>query len=228
MQTRALFALAAVVAVAACSNVEQARTPVVGRLSWFALLEGRDIREACVAGAPARYRLVYNGNFEDQTRVYDLVRTQEGARLQTVVSSAQITLFNYDSNAKNPWQPERESTASLDLDAYRALARAVEADGFGAPTRKDVAFPSWSYYWVVSACAEGKFHINGWMVADKDAPKLTFPALLLAHDKTEIPFAEPTSNPFADHRERVRRVDADRSFEVRLTSQGVFGATTIY
>jgi hypothetical protein len=224
MRTKAVFALAAVLAAAACSNVEQARTPVIGRLSWFALLEGRDIREACVVGAPARYRFVYNGDYEDQTRVYDLVATSDGARLQTVVSSAQITLFSYGSGYKNPWRPERESTATLDRDAYRGLARAVEADGFGAPTRTEIAFPSWSYYWIVSACAEGRFHINGWLAANKDAPKLTFPDLLLAHDKTEIPFAEPTANPFADHRERVQRAGSDRSFEVRLTSKGVFGA----
>jgi hypothetical protein len=228
MQARLFFALASVLAVAACSNVEQARAPAIGRLSWFALLEGRDIREACVPGAPARYRLVYNGNYEDQTRVYDLVRTPDGASLRTVVSTANITLFSYDGSAKNPWRPERESTANLDLETYRAVARAVEADGFGAPTRTEIAFPSWSYYWIVSACAEGRFHINGWLAADKDGAKLTFPALLMAQDKTEITFAEPTPNPFADHRERVRRVDSDRSFEVRLTPQGIFGTTTIF
>jgi hypothetical protein len=228
MPARVFFAIVAVIAVTACSNVEQARKPVVGRLSWFALLEGRDIREACVAGAPARYRFVYNGNYENQTRVYDLVRTPDGASLQTVVSSANITLFSYDGNAPNPWRPERESIATLDLDTYRGLARAVEADGFGAATRTEVAFPSWSYYWIVSACAEGRFHINGWLAADKDAPPLAFPALLLANEKTSIPFAAPPPNPFADHRDRVRQVDADRSFEVRLTPQRIFGSTIFY
>jgi hypothetical protein len=228
MQSRALFALAAVLAVAACSNVEQARTPVVGRLSWFALLEGRDIREACVPGAPARYRLVYNGDYEDQTRVYDLVRTPDGATLRTVVSTANATLFSYGGGYKNPWRPERESTAALDLDAYRTLARTLEADGFGAPTRTDIAFPSWDYYWIVTACAEGKFHINGWRAAGSTASALAFPTLLLAHDKTEIPFAAPPENAYAEYRDRVREAGGDRTFEVRLAPSGIVGISDIY
>jgi hypothetical protein len=223
MRLKGLFAILAALAVTACSNVERAREPVTGRLSWFALLEGRDLRAACVAGAPARYRLVYNGDYEDQTRVYNLVRTAEGARLQTVVSAANISLFSYSSNYRNPWRAERESTASLDLEAYRALARAIEADGFGAPTRTDIAFASWDYYWIVAACAEGQFHINGWRVADGANPALTFPELLRAHDKTEIPFAEPGPNAYAAYRDRVRDLGDDRSFEVRLTESGIFG-----
>jgi len=228
MQAKLLFALVATMAATACSNVEQARTPVIGRLSWFAQLEGRDIREACVPGAPARYRLVYNGDYEDQTRVYDLVRTQDGASLRTVVSTANVTLFSYSSNYKNPWRPERESSANLDLDSYRTLARTLEADGFGGPTRTDIAFPSWDYYWIVSACADGKFHINGWRAAGSTPPKLAFPALLLAHDKTEIPFAEPPENAYAAYRDRVREAGGDRTFEVRLAPNGLVGISDLY
>ena len=228
MQTKAFFAIVATLAAAACSNVEQARAPVVGRLSWFALLEGRDIREACVPGAPARYRLVYNGDYEDQTRVYDLVRTPDGASLRTVVSTANMTLFSYGGGYKNPWRPERESTATLDLDTYRTLARTLEADGFGTPTRTDISFPSWDYYWIVTACAEGKFHINGWRAAGSTPPTLAFPALLLAHDKTEIPFAVPPENAYAAYRDRVQARGGDRSFEVRLAPNGLAGISNLY
>jgi hypothetical protein len=228
MRFKGLFASLAALAAAACSNVEQAREPVIGRLSWFAQLEGRDIRAACVPGAPARYRMVYNGNFDVQSRVYDLVRTAEGASLRTVVSPSKLTLVTYGSAYRNPWNPERESTVPLDLDTYSALARSLEADGFGAPTRTDIAFPSWDFYWIVTACAEGKFHINGWRLAAGAGPTLTFPDILLAHDKTEIPFADPVPNAFAAYRDQLSTPSDDRAFEVRLQPGGLFGIVTMF
>jgi hypothetical protein len=211
--------------LAACSNVERANDPVTGRLSWFSLLEGRDIREACVPGAPARYRFVYNGNYDEQTRVYDVTRTEAGAAFKVSVSTGFATLFQYRTGAQNPWNPIRESRAPVDLDTYRALARALEADGFGQPSRTDVAFPSWNYYWIVSACADGKYHLNGWLNGTSDGKTafnaLTFPAFLQKLDQTEIAFVNPRPNPYADYRDRLANQTPDRSFEVRLSENGL-------
>jgi len=223
---RTLLCVAAVVApLAACSNVERANDPVTGRLSWFALLEGRDIRAACVPGAPARYRFVYNGTYDNQTRVYDVVRTQTGATFKVSVTTGAATVVEYRGAAQNPWRPVRDYAAPVDLDTYRALARALEADGFGQPPRSDIAFASWNYYWVVSACADGKYHLNGWLNATPDGKtvfhQLTFPAFLRQLDQTEIAFADPRPNPFADYRERHVDQTPDRNFEVRLTPTGL-------
>jgi hypothetical protein len=212
--------------LAACSNVERAKDPITGRLSWFALLEGRDIRQACVPGSPARYRFVYNGPYDVQTRVYDVTRTEAGAAIKVAVTNGSAaTVVEYRGAAQNPWQPVRDYGAPVDLDTYRALARALEADGFGQPPRTDVAFPSWNYYWIVSACADGKYHLNGWLngtPAGKTAfNALTFPAFLQKLDQTEIAFATPRPNPFADYRERHADQTPDQNFEVRLSKNGL-------
>ena len=219
-------AAAAIVApLAACSDVERANDPLAGRLSWFALLEGRDIRAACVPGAPARYRFVYNGTYDEQTRVYDVVRTQTGATFNVSVSTGAATVVEYRGAAQNPWNPVRDSSAPVDLETYRALARALEADGFGQPPRTDIAFPSWNYYWVVAACADGKYHLNGWLNGARDGKTafdaLTFPALLGKLDQTEIAFANPRPNPFGEYRQRHASQTPDRNFEIRLTPTGL-------
>ena len=47
--------------------------PVTLKATWFSYLNGDDIRSACVPGAPPKYRLVYNGNYDEQLRAYELV-----------------------------------------------------------------------------------------------------------------------------------------------------------
>jgi len=230
---RMSLALAVLIApLAACSNVERANDPITGRLSWFALLEGRDIREACVPGAPARYRFVYNGTYDQQTRVYDVTRTEAGATFKVAVTTGAATVVEYRGAAQNPWSPVRDYRAPVDLDTYRALARALEADGFGQPPRTDVAFPSWNYYWIVSACADGKYHLNGWLNGTPDGKTafnaLTFPAFLQKLDQTEIAFANPRPNPFADYRERHADQAPDRNFEVRLSKNGLSLTQTLF
>src|SRR5690348_16022930 len=62
-------------------SVTDIDNPVVQKTAWFSFLDGHDIREACAAlgpKAPARYRLIYNGQYEEQLRVYEIEATPAG------------------------------------------------------------------------------------------------------------------------------------------------------
>src|SRR3982750_1992701 len=71
--------------LAGCAYYGDAATdidnPAVQKFAWFSFLDGHDIREACAAlgpKAPARYRLIYNGQYEKQLRVYEIDAVPSG------------------------------------------------------------------------------------------------------------------------------------------------------
>src|SRR3954471_11529521 len=81
----AVIALSLFGAMAGCAYHGDSATdidnPAVQKFAWFSFLDGNDIREACAAlgpKAPARYRLIYNGQYEKQLRVYEINATPSG------------------------------------------------------------------------------------------------------------------------------------------------------
>src|SRR5581483_11340747 len=59
--------------------------PAVQKFAWFSYLDGHDIRQSCATlgpKAPAQYRLVYNGQYDQQLRTYEIdVAPSGGATL---------------------------------------------------------------------------------------------------------------------------------------------------
>ena len=73
-------ALAMLVLAGGCSyQLGGIGNPITRKFQYFSYLDGEDIRRDCVAGAPARYRLVYNANYNEQVRAYDLRRNAPGS-----------------------------------------------------------------------------------------------------------------------------------------------------
>ena len=206
--------------LAACSGTSHVDTPLVGRLQWFAFIGGDDIRRQCVPGAPARYRFVYNAVYSEQVRIYDVMRNSAGAEFGARIVNGQISLVGYVPGADDPWNVRVRSGGTLDNATYLALIRRLEADGFGAPTDTRTRFPSWDYYWLVAACADGRFHINGWRNGSPEFAALGFPDLLYAKDTTEIAMRQPRPNPYADYLDSLRNGMPDRNFDVQLTPTG--------
>lgn len=221
MRVRPFAAVAAALAVAACSDVSRIDTPVIGQLSWFAYIGGEDIRAGCAPGTPARYRFVYNAVIDEQLRSYDVVQTADGASFDARVPTTSPTLFEYRPGALNAWNPRRADTRMLDRATYLAIAHQLEADGFGAPPDTTRNLSAWDFYWLVTACADGKFHIYAWRNETPEFAALRFPALLFAQDRTEIPVNPPRHYPYAEYWSRIRQGGGDRNFEIRLTPTGL-------
>src|SRR3546814_20917874 len=45
------------------------------KATWLSYLNGDDMRAACVEGAPLPYRLIYNADYDEQLRSYDVTGT---------------------------------------------------------------------------------------------------------------------------------------------------------
>jgi hypothetical protein len=204
-------------ALGACADTSKVDNPVLGRFSYFQYLGGEDIKAACNApDAPARYRFIYNAIYDEQVRSYDLTRSPDGATLNVRVSNSEVRLFEFP--LAWPIRPEgikRRTEATLSRDAYLALIRQVEADGFGTKPADGLRLKSYDFYWAVSACAGGKFHFNAWVNETPEFAKLGFPALLFAQDKTDIAPAKPFANTYGAYVDRQRDRDrADMNFEM--------------
>jgi hypothetical protein len=80
-------------------SVGEIDNPLTQRITWFSYLGGSDIAEACGRGAGERYRIIYNGRYEEQLRSYEVtvhgdsadlvVRVREQANL-TELSTADL------------------------------------------------------------------------------------------------------------------------------------------
>lgn len=176
-------------ALVACTVQDPVTTdPLTRNLQWFSYVGGDDLRETCRAGAPARYRFVYNAVWEEQVRTYELERLApgQGALLTVrVIRGAPRLLQAYvvDSAAVGS---SVTRTVVPEAD-YVDLIRAVEADGFGRQVRDGTRLESYDFYWLVNACAAGAWHLHAWRREDPGFADLAFAKALLRLDRSGIP-----------------------------------------
>ncbi len=233
---RALPAIfAVVVGLAGCAYRDGGiGSPITRKFQYFSYLGGDDIRRACADGGPARYRLVYNGVWDEQVRAYDLRRSADGtgATLEAHVFGG-VGNLAAGFNPLDPTGPWRGVSAQkqLDEDTYRTLIRAIEASGFGEPAPSGISLPSWGFYWVVSACAGGRYHFNAWLYPSERFDRITFDRPLFAADGTGVPVNPPRP---LNQAEKSLASNADRNdptishFEMEVGENGLVGNVTLF
>ena len=111
--------------LAGCAYQGAIDQPATIKATWFSYLNGDDIRSACTDGAPSWYRLVYNGNYGEQLRAYEVVADGTGgayykARVQTG-SGLNLTRFLFgDPQAMAGWTAAQTRLVPADLTALTA------------------------------------------------------------------------------------------------------------
>ena len=170
--------------------------PITRKFSWFSYVGGEDIRTACVTGAPDRYRFVYNAVYNEQVRSYDLVASPEPGRfdLKAAVSGeANLSSFVTDLAKPDlfaPWRPKVSSVRLREKDVT-ALTAALVQDGYFEPTKIGLELPSINFYWVVSSCRGGRFHLNAFLWPSSEIEKGLFSKILFSWDFTGVPVNPP-------------------------------------
>ena len=225
------LALLALGVLAGCAYEGAIDQPVTIKATWFSYLNGDDIRSACTDGAPSWYRLVYNGNYDEQLRTYEVVADGTGgayykARVQTG-SGLDLTKFAFgDLQAMAGWTTVRIRLIPADL---AALERALEASGAFGPAPVGLRLASEQFYWVASLCRDGRFHFNAWLYPSARAAGLRFPQALLGHDGTGIAVNPPREVAGI---ERVRRTvkgeGGPQHFDLEVGENGFKGHQTIF
>lgn len=225
---------ALLVALAGCAYREGGiGSPITRKFQYFSYLGGDDLRRDCTVAAPARYRLVYNANYNEQVRAYDLRRNPGGGA--TLVSQVFGGGGNLAAgfNPLDPTGPWRGSSAQIQLDeeGYLQLIRAIEASGFGEPAPAGLTLPSWGFYWAVAACANGRFHYNAWLYPSGRFDRIQFDKLLFSRDGTGVAVNPPRRQNEAEHR---LASGADRNdptvstFDVKVGENGLVGNAALF
>jgi hypothetical protein len=171
--------------------------PGVRSLTWYSYAGGQDIRTGCAPGHDI-YRVIYNGNWQEQVRTYDLGPSATGSGgvmdERIFAGGAGFTLATTLTLPLNdPLEPTRSVDAQTRLSEadYRALLAALTADGLGQPGPADARLGSWQFWWASAACINGSFFYNAWIYPTPRFAALRFPALLLRHDQTGVPVNAP-------------------------------------
>src|SRR3546814_378669 len=72
---RAAAVLLPCLLLAACLYRGNIDDPMTIKATWLSYLNGDDMRAACVEGAPLQYRLIYNADYDEQLRSYEVTGT---------------------------------------------------------------------------------------------------------------------------------------------------------
>ena len=164
--------------------------PLERKASWFSYVGGDDMRASCSAGSPDRFRVVYNGVWGQQLRMYEADGVR---RIVDVKVTREGSLMHFTpDDILSPWQAA-EAQSQLSPEAYDQLVGAFTTDGMFVPPNVGLDLPSRSYFWSAAWCKDGNFGFTAWKYPSSSFAALGFPALLLAQDTTGIPMvaAEP-------------------------------------
>jgi hypothetical protein len=210
--------------------------PAVQKFSWFSFLDGHDIREACAPlgpKAPGHYRLVYNGQYSEQIRTYEVNVAPSGGATLLVRAKGPTNLSNWWIQSPDdllaPWR-WREATAALS-PAETAQFRAVLArSGFGSGAPQGLRLSSQDFYWVAAGCEAGQFHYYAWVERDGRLDAAQFQDFLIRHDGTGLPLRLPhilsVSEAAQTGPQRTR--EREDSFTLEVRGEGLGGLVNAF
>lgn len=224
---RVIIAAGVALAAGACAY-RGVDDPVVRKFSWFSYVGADDVRVECRAGAPERYRLVYNAIYQEQVRTYDIVvgaGDGEGRMVVRVTSPPDISNIDIDPgnvDLQAPWRSRRSETVLRPADVAK-LRQGLDSSDFFGPAPVGLELPSDGFYWIGAACAGGRFHYNAFLWPSPRFERLAFPSLVFSWDFTGIEVNPPRRVTKFDLYGSAQQ-EADISFQLRIGENGLWGA----
>ena len=188
-----------------------ADNPLARSFTWFSYVAGDDIKAACTSESRDHFRFVYNANYEQQIRAYDLKGVEGGADFVARArnESGNVARLSF-SNPLGPWELDRSQTRLSNTQAAE-LITALDRDAAAAPPAAGQQLASNTYYWIVAGCSAGNFRVWAFDQGKVKLSELAFAKILRAHDQTGVAFrpAKPVEG-FADNAFYIRiNSDAD-------------------
>ncbi|MGE4281187.1 MAG: hypothetical protein AB7G62_16470 [Magnetospirillum sp.] len=192
--------------------------PVTRKFHWFSYVAGDDIKATCQAGSPDRFRLVYNGRYDQQLRLYDLdsVRQLLIAKVTRPGNAAKVSV----DDLLAPWRAT-EAKTPLDQPAYQSLVAAFAEAGMFGPPAVGRELPSHGFHWAAASCKDGQFRFTGWAYPETDLMALPFVAPLLAADGTAIAINPPGPIAFDPQYEDNLKRGLVTSFNLKVGENGM-------
>jgi hypothetical protein len=222
-----VLALACAFVAAGCASSGPTDNPVARRLTWISYVSGDDLRTACRKDGPERYRLVFNADYNQHVRTYDLTADPEGggATLEARVIEA-TDLARLD--ATDPLANVRGRTAQTRLTAAQFAAFVASLGDSGAfdglPDR--LRLRSNGIYWLANGCHGGHWFFSAYPYPDSRFVDIRFLEPLRAIDGTGVPFPalpDPAAQPPARPRD-----EPGAAFQLDVDGSGVIGPTHLF
>lgn len=216
-------------ALAACTYRPGADNPVARSLTWFSYAGAGDIRAACRPGAADRFRLIYNGDYDEQVRSYDVTalaaddgpKGGAGAIVEIRVRGrADLTRGLALADPFGPWRAEGR-LVRIAAGEMAALRQSLRDSGLMRPAPARLRLDSNEFYWLASACLDGRFTVNAWKYPSPRFAALSFPAVLLRHDATGIGLNPP--RPANQYPEQAFNRFVEDGFEFLLDRNRLLG-----
>lgn len=227
MRYKGLILLAFLLFPAACAYRGGGDDPAVRKFTLFSMLNGDDIRGKC-GSSPGfeRYRIVYNGLYEEQFRVYELVKgARDGNVLKASVSTpGNVAEFKLD-DLLSPWRP-RTSERFLSDQEFAGLVLALTESGFNKPSPRGLSFTSDSFWWLAVGCRNGQTFFQVWVSPETDLMKLPLAKPVLALDGTGVPLNLPR-HPISNLPPMKSSAD-DRRFTLKVGENGLAGGSSVF
>ncbi|WP_146208785.1 hypothetical protein [Azospirillum sp. TSO22-1] len=224
--TRLGWTLAGAMLAAGCASSGPTDNPVARRMSWISYVSGDDLRTSCRSDGPERYRLVFNADYNQHVRTYDLTAdpADGGAVLEARVIQA-TDLARMD--ASDPLANLRGAKAQTKLTAPQFaafIASLTESGAFdGVPDR--LRLRSNGIYWLVNGCHGGRWFFSAYPYPDHRFVDVRFADPLAALDGTGVPFpALPAPGTRSDR----PRDDPGADFQIDVDANGVIGPTRLF
>lgn len=192
--------------------------PLTRKLHWFSYVAGDDIRASCQPGTPDRFRLIYNGVYDRQLRLYevDSVRRVLSVKVTVPGNAAQLS-------ATDPLAPWRAIDGKVQLDGpgYDGLVADLAEAGLFGPPAVGRQLPSRGYHWSAVACKDGHYHFTGWVWPDPGFEHLAFARDLFAADPTGIAVATPGPLAFDPQYDAKARRGETVEFTLKVGENGM-------
>lgn len=185
---RLLSLVVACLVAASCVGGGFRENPLVRTVGWFSYVGGDDLRKACPGAVTDRYRFVYNAIYTEQVRTYDLTLDPGGgsaglvSRVMQPPSGITITI----DDPLESWRGVIERSR-IDRASVLRLERALAESGVMQPVPAGLRLRSDNFYWVVSSCVDGTYHLNAFQAPTQRFASLVFPSVLFDLDPTDVP-----------------------------------------
>lgn len=219
-QTAALTPASTAAASAASSRT--ATTSVgSGSNTWLNFIAGQDIRAACNASTPDTYRFVYNAEYTEHVRLYEMYDTGDGSAVLNIIVRGPTRIGSDPSQISGRVTGKR-SVNGLAPFERNTLVETLMASGFtSSPVSAGTVLPSDGHFWVVSGCRDGEFTMNAWSYPSDRWNSITFPNMLGQLDFTDVMF-NPLEQRTESQRSAAREGSPAQAFDIRVESNGQF------
>ncbi len=222
---RPALSVALALLLGGCASIGANQGVLTRKVTWFSYLNADDIRETCKPGSSERIRMVYNADYDQHVRTYDLsVDDKTGAANLTirVMQAAKLSDFSF-SDLLAPWRGIHKDVALTPKQSTRLQGRITRSGAF-EPPQAGLSLSSDSFYWLVSGCHEGRGFLNAFPISGADTPTPDFVPMLQEFDKTGVQFPD-----IAEHNRRLSRMpprhpqDISTVFTLRVSETGLSG-----